>query len=290
MFWIYSALIAYLINAIAFIIDKYLLVTHITRPLAYAFGVAVLSVFALVLLPFGVTLQSPSYLLIAFLSGCLFFVALIFLYKNIIATDISIASTMSGSATAAFSYFFALIILGESLDLKDMFIILILLAGMLFLGKIDKSAWPIALLAGMLFSLSFIFLKISFNNSDFINGIFWTRMGFVASALLSLIFNPFRKDIVNSIHGTRVKIGVIFVINKILTAAGFVLLYYSIKLGRVSIINSLLGFQFLFIFIFALFLRKKIPQLEKYIDKKHLIQKILGIIFIIIGFFAVIIL
>jgi drug/metabolite transporter (DMT)-like permease len=290
LFWIYSALIAYLINAIAFIIDKYLLVTHITRPLAYAFGVAVLSVFALVLLPFGVTLQSPSYLLIAFLSGCLFFVALIFLYKNIIATDISIASTMSGSATAAFSYFFALIILGESLDLKDMFIILILLAGMLFLGKIDKSAWPIALLAGMLFSLSFIFLKISFNNSDFINGIFWTRMGFVASALLSLIFNPFRKDIVNSIHGTRVKIGVIFVINKILTAAGFVLLYYSIKLGRVSIINSLLGFQFLFIFIFALFLRKKIPQLEKYIDKKHLIQKILGIIFIIIGFFAVIIL
>jgi drug/metabolite transporter (DMT)-like permease len=290
LFWIYSALIAYLINAIAFIIDKYLLVTHITRPLAYAFGVAVLSIFALVLLPFGVTLQSPSYLLIAFLSGCLFFVALIFLYKNIIATDISIASTMSGSATAAFSYFFALIILGESLDLKDMLIILILLAGMLFLGKIDKSAWPIALLAGMLFSLSFIFLKISFNNSDFINGIFWTRMGFVATAFLSLIFNPFRKDIVNSIHGTRVKIGVIFVINKILTAAGFVLLYYSIKLGRVSIINSLLGFQFLFIFIFALFLRKKIPQLEKYIDKKHLIQKILGIIFIIIGFFAVIIL
>ena len=288
MSWLYLTLLAYLINAFAFIVDKYLLATHIPRPFAYAFGVAVLSASAVILVPFGVAAQSVGYLLIALASGGSFFVALIFLYKTIRASDISVASTMVGVATAVFSYFLAALLLGESSEVINIISIVMLIAGTLLLGRSDKKIWPLAIWAGLFFGISFVLMKISFDLSDFVNGLFWTRMGFVGSALAALLFSPFRSDVMNSFREARAKTGVVFIGNKLLAAVGFLLLYYAIRLGEVSVVNSLLGFQFLFIFILALLLRSKIPHLEENIDKRHIINKIVGIGFVIAGFLAVI--
>ena len=79
MLWLYLALFAYFINAIAFIIDKHLLSSQVLKPAVYAFWVAVLSASAVVLTPFGVKVQGFEYLLIASVSGGSFFVALMFL-------------------------------------------------------------------------------------------------------------------------------------------------------------------------------------------------------------------
>src|SRR5690606_22229694 len=115
MDWLFFALLAYLINAVAFVIDKYLLSAPLPRPFAYAFWVAALSVFALVLIPFGVSTDfGPDYFLISLGSGLSFFIGLNFLYFAIKATDVSIASTMSGVLTAVFSYFLSVSLLGEA--------------------------------------------------------------------------------------------------------------------------------------------------------------------------------
>jgi len=288
LLWLYLTLLAYLVNALVFIVDKYLLVTHIPRPFAYAFWVAVLSTSAVALLPFGVVAQSAGYLLIALASGSSFFVALIFLYKAIKASDISVASTMSGVATAVFSYFLAMLLLGEPSGVVNIVSIATLITGTLLLGSSDKKIWPLAVWAGLFFGVSFVLLKISFDLSDFVNGLFWTRMGFVGAAFASLIFGPFRKDVINSFRSSRVRVRAIFVGNKLLAAVGFLFLYYAIRLGEVSVVNSLLGFQFLFIFILALLLRSKIPRLEENIDRRHLVNKLVGIGFVIAGFLAVI--
>ena len=54
MSWLYLALLAYFINAVVFIIDKHLLAGHMPKYHAYAFGVAILSLGAVFLIPFGV--------------------------------------------------------------------------------------------------------------------------------------------------------------------------------------------------------------------------------------------
>lgn len=288
MNWIYFTIFAYLVNAFAFVVDKYLLVSHIPRPFAYAFWVAVLSTFAVVLIPFGVVTQSVGYLLISLASGVTFFIALIFLYKAIKASDISVASTMSGVSTAVFSYFLAIPLLGEPTGVLGSASIAMLIAGMLLIGGADKHIWPLAIWAGLFFGISFVFMKISFALSDFVNGLFWTRMGFVGAALVSLVFGPFRRDVFGSFRGVRIRIGAMFIGNKLLAAAGFLLLYYAIQLGEVSIVNSLLGFQFLFVFILALLLRSKIPRIEENVDRRHIIQKIVGIGLVASGFLTVI--
>jgi len=289
MTWLYLTLLAYLINAFAFVVDKYLLVTHIPRPFAYAFWVAILSTSAVVLVPFGVATQSVGYLLIALASGGSFFVALIFLYKTIKASDISVASTMAGVATAVFSYFLAVFVIGEPSGVINIISIAMLITGTLLLGRSNKKIWSLAIWAGLFFGVSFVLLKLSFDSSDFINGLFWTRVGFVGAALASLVLSSARRDIFQTFRGAHPKTGVIFVGNKLLAAAGFLLLYYAIRLGEVSVVNSLLGFQFLFVFILALLFRSKIPRLEENIDKRHVINKIVGIGFVIAGFLAVIV-
>jgi len=288
MTWLYLTLLAYLVNAFAFVVDKYLLVTHIPRPFAYAFWVALLSASAVVLLPFGVATQSVGYLLIALASGGSFFIALIFLYKAIKASDISVASTMVGVATAVFSYFLAVLLIGEPSGIINIISITMLIIGTLLLGRSDKKIWSLAVWAGLFFGVSFVLLKISFDLSDFVNGLFWTRMGFVGAAFASLGFGSARRDALQSFRGTHPRVGAIFIGNKLLAATGFLLLYYAIRLGQVSVVNSLLGFQFLFVFVLALLLRSKIPRLEENINKGRILQKIMGISFVIAGFLAVV--
>ena len=284
MSWLYFTLFAYLINALAFVVDKYLLVIHIPRPFAYAFWVAILSVFAVVLIPFGVILQSAGYYFVALSSGGLFFIALIFLYKAVKASDISVASTMFGVATAVFTYLFSVPLLGESISIINIVVIGTLVGGILFLGKVGGRIWPLAVTAGLLSGASFVLLKLSFNSSDFINGLFWSRVGFVGAAVASLVSGFARKEVFGSFRGARLRVGAMFVINKILAASGFLLLYYAIRLGKVSTINSLLGLQFLFIFILALLFRSKIPQIEEKINKRQMVFKVVGIILVVVGF------
>lgn len=286
MSWLYFTLLAYLINAFVFILDKYLLDNHNSHPFAYAFWVAILSASVIVLIPFGVVAQNTEYLLIALASGCAFFFALIFLYKAIRIADISVASTMSGVATAMFSYFLAVPLLGDPSGVFNFAAIVMLIAGTLFLGRTDKHIWSLAILGGLFFSVSYVLLKISFNLSDFINGFFWTRVGFAGTALISLLFSSFRNDILRSFRDTHIQMGFLFITTRILSAIGFALVYYSIQLGNVSVVNSLLGFQFLFVFIFALLFRHKIPRVEESIDKRNIIRKITGIGLVIAGFLA----
>jgi len=114
MLWLYLAIAAYALNAVAFIIDKYLLSAPILRPISYAFWVGMLSFASIVLLPFGVYWVNFFYFLISFASGAAFFFALLFLYKAIKKTDISVASTKVGVLGVIFTYIFSALILRSS--------------------------------------------------------------------------------------------------------------------------------------------------------------------------------
>lgn len=290
MSWLYFTLVAYLINAVAFVVDKYLLSYRVPKPFAYAFWMAILSSVVVFIIPFGVSVQSAGYIAIALASGGAFFIGLIFLYNAIRASDISIASTMSGVATAIFSYLVSVPLLHESTDLSNIAVLMALISGMFFVGRVDRKVWSRAIWAGIFFGISFPLLKLSFDSSNFINGIFWTRVGFILVALLSLVFPRIRQEALWFARNTGSRTVTLFIGNKILAGIGFLILYYAIRLGEVSTINSLLGLQFLFIFIIAIFLRSKIPRIEENIDRRHILQKLIGIGLITIGFLAVIIL
>jgi len=284
MLWLYLALIAYSINAVAFIIDKYLLHSPIPKPYSYAFGVSVLSLSSLLLIPFGIHWYGWYYFFIAMSSGLVFFVSLVYLYKAIISSDISVAATQVGTVSAIFTNIFAVLILKEVQSFSSSLAFVFLILGIVLLGKAEKRIIKFAILSGILSGLYFVLVKLTFNLSNYLDGLFWTRIGFVAAAFSSLLMPNSRKEVYNTFKHAPESSKFIFTANKIISGAGFLILYFAIRLGDVAIVNSLTGFQFLFTFILALSLRHRIPGIEEKLNKEILIAKIGGILLISIGF------
>jgi len=286
MVWIYLALWAYFLNAISFIIDKYLLASPIPRPFVYAFWVAALSSVAVVLIPFGVTLITPGMFLVSFLSGLAFFLGLIFFYKSLKQGDASVGATKTGTFTVLFSYIFSPFILGAGSIHPDLVASVMLLVGVAILARIGKSILPYSIASGAFFGLSLIVLKFVFSQTGFVNGIFWTRMGFVLAALVPLAFSPLRNQVIQSLK-TPPRSRLVFIFNKIIAGCGFLSLYYAIQLGNVAVVNSLLGLQFVFVFLLAVMLRRAIPDVAENFTPEVVRNKIIGIGFITAGFLKV---
>ena len=284
LLWLYLALLAYFINAIVFIIDKYLLAGQMPKYHAYAFGVAVLSLGAVFLVPFGVYKPDLNNFLLMILSGAAFFVGLLFLYKSIKESDVSVAATQVGTMGAIFTYVFSELILKDNLSTANLFAFLFLILGILLLGKIEKYIFIWTILAGIAFGFYYVLLKLSFNVSGFVNGLFWTRVGFIGSAFVSLIFQHVRKEVSFTYQHSPGRSKALFVFNKLLAGVGFIILYFAIDLGNVSLVNGLLGVQFLFTFTLALFLSSKIPVIREKTDRSTLAHKFSGISAVLIGF------
>lgn len=284
MLWLYLALLAYFINAIVFLIDKHLLASYIPKPFAYTFGVSILSILAVVLIPFGVSWLGLNYFILAFISGASFFVALFFLYTAIKFSDASVASTNVGTLSAIFTYIFSILILHNKLGLHNGFAFTFLVLGLLFIGLVRRDIVKYSISSGLFFGLSIVLLKWTFNNADFNNGIFWTRVGFVGTAFSALLFSSARKRIYDSFHACPPGSMFLFVLNKIIAGIGFIIYYYAVSLGEISLINALLGVQFVFVFILALIFGNKISGISENIKGKVLAEKLIGIVLIVSGF------
>lgn len=285
MSWLYIALAAYFINSVVFIIDKYLLHSRIPSPIGYAFGVSILSSFAILLVPFGINWFGFYYFIVAFLSGLSFLVGLIFLYKAVRKSDVSIASTKIASLSIVFSYIFSGLILNDFIIGYNLLAFILIALGIWFLSRVGKDILFYSIMAGSCFGLSIVLLKLSFNLSDLINGIFWTRVGLMGSGLFLLILKSSRTEIKNSFRNSSRHSKFVFVGNKIIAGLGSVALYYAIKLGNVVTINSILGSQFVFVFFLALLLKNKLPEVKENLNRKVLVSKLTGISLITVGFF-----
>lgn len=286
MVWLYIALIAYFINASVFVIDKYLLSTKVPRPFAYAFWVAILSSFVFVLIPV-IDLPNFGFFVLSFVSGTALFLGNILLFKIVKLTDASVAATKVSAFSAVFTYIFSFLVFKEVFLFSNFFTIAFLILGILFLGKIGRGVVKYSVLAGLFFGLSLVLLKLSFNLAGFLNGLFWTRIGFIGGAFISLLSSQAREEVYFSFRQAPPKSKFTFIFNQVLSGIGFLLAYYAILLGSVSLVNALLGIEFLFIFFLTLFLRNKIPAVAENLRRGVLVYKLLGIAFVAAGFLMI---
>ncbi len=291
MLWIYSAVIAYFLNAIVFAFDKFLLVAPLPHPLSYAFYSIILSIFVVVLLPFGVHLPpTPLYFVVAFSSGIFFFLALIYLYKSIKAIDILEATPAVGAIAALATLFLSIFFLREQISGDKLAAFFLLVAGTFIMSYFHLRSRVVIhmLLAGIFFGISSVALKYVFNLSSFIDGFFWSRLGSVVGALAVLVHPSARRQIFGSLHAAPPGSKFLFGLNKVLAAAGFIILYYAVKLGSVVFVNALQGLQYVFILVIGMFVAKKLPMLfERHLHEK-MMRRIVATALIVAGFFLLV--
>ncbi len=274
MGWLLYTLGGYFFNAVTSIFDKFLLADRVKEPSVYAFFVAILSLFAVVFVPFGVQWIPWQTIVVFVISGVLFLYGLVAFYNAVKRSEISRVAPLVG-ITVAIIAGVASLAFGPAAHASfspSHFLSLFLILGGAFLVAYDLPLRPndalmkSTLLAGALMALSLIFLKTGYQNADFINGLVWSRLGFVLGGF-SLFFIPeYRAAILASTHAMTVAskdnfiTGSLFVLNKIFGAIATFLLTYAAYLGPITFIQALNGVQYVFVLLLALPLSYYFPK------------------------------
>jgi drug/metabolite transporter (DMT)-like permease len=263
MNWIFFAISGYALLAVEAVMSKYILAARMKNWPLYTFYVGIFSVFSLGFAPFGFKWFGVIPFLISFLSGILFFLSLAFLFRALIRSSAPRVYVLFGATSTVITTIFAKLILGESFSSREIGgIIFLVVGGALISYKFYAGRfffhWRGTVAAGVLVAFSMVLLKYGYNHQTFVSGYVLSRGGILFAALASLLIPEFRKAVLDGVRKRKRRenfenlAGTI--IAKTTAGAGTLLVNYSIVLGSVAIISSLVSVQYLLTFIFALLL------------------------------------
>ena len=145
-------------------------------------------------------------------------------------------------------------------------------------------------LAGFLLAVSYVMFKFVYLAQPFLSGFMWTRVGGFIAALLLLLIPAWRKTIFKSFSQAKnpskknVGTGGLFIINKVMGGASSILLNKAFQLGSVTLVNSMVSLQYVFVLILVAIASRKNPKVfaEK-LSFWDWAQKVSAIVIIAIG-------
>lgn len=309
MNWLFIALVAYFLLAIANLLDKFLVEKVLGSARAYTFMTAMMGLVVFVGAPWF--LFWPGLVMFGFniFLGALFALALLLLYASLRRGEASRSLVLIGGSTPIFSAPLAFWFLGDGFSQRQILAILFLCLGLLiiaFLPKQKKNFWEklgskfslnnynprtsifLAILSGLCYALFFVGTKLAYQEQDFLSVFLWTRLGAAFFAIFILFSKRARQEILGLFKkkpGNNKKQGLL-VFNQILGSGGFVLQNYAIYLGPVAIVNALQGLQYAWIIILGAIISIFVPKIMKEdTSKAVLIKKGLAIFIISFGLY-----
>lgn len=297
------AIIGYLMLAVVSIQDKFLLSAKKLPPAVFVFYTNFFSFFVIPFLFFGVKFPSSPLLWgLVVASGVALSLSLWTMYIAIERSEISHIGPFLGATTPIFVLIFSSSYLGEKFTTAEFLAIFLLAFGSLIISfkrtgkRINWSkglGW--AILSAVFAGITHVSAKAVYISSDFYSGFILTR---TVQTLFgaSLLFLPsVRREFFNLRHpskqinsGSRGRLFTV-IFNSILGALGNIFIQYAIAIGSVTIVNSLLGFQYAALVIIVALLSKIIPRVfrEKY-QRGEVLQEIIAVCIIGIGLYFLI--
>lgn len=287
-------ILAYLLNGVSVTIDKVLISRHIPDPLIYVFYFSLVSLVALLLLPFT-HFPHVTVFFLASLSTLVWTTGAYFMFKALQTGTVSRVIPLIGTLIPIFLLIHALF--SRTITENETWAILTLILGIVFLilpdwtGRIKPKELIFIASSSLLFALSYLILRQAYIKESFLVVFVWSRPILIPVGLIILAVPNLRKRVFSD-SGLQIKniskaTGLLFAIGQIAAGATELLLTFSISLANPVLVNSLQGIQYVFLFIFSLFLSKKYPQIfaEK-LQFLSILLKSIGIIFIAIGIYA----
>jgi len=274
--FIFATLSSYFLGALAVILDKFLLGSkRISSAPVYSFYIGVSGLFVLLFIPFGFYFPSSFQIFLSLISGGMFSVGILFLYFAIQKGEASRVTPIVGAIIPIITCFLSYLTSNESFVSVQMIGIVVLIFGGLLISfdlplKIDKRKFVLgfwdSFWAGIFLALAYFLFKFVYNEQSFLNGFIWTRIGSFMGVMIYLIIPDWRKNILGSFHSfskpqkKEYQTGSLFVANKIIGGISSMLLNFAISLGSVTIVNSLVSSQYVFVLVLAFFAHKKFPN------------------------------
>lgn len=292
MSWLIITILFYLMLAVAFLVDKYLLAGPVPNAKALSFYIGILGILALLLAPFvGFYIPEIKQIVLAISAGASFIYALYWFFRALRLFEISRVVPAIGGISPFFILGLIYIFSGgkESLKLWEFLSFLLMVLGSVFITyekekKISLESLKISIIAAFFFALSFVLTKYVYLQNSFWTGFIWTKIGGVLMALFFLLSREMREELFKARINFSKKTAIIFLSGQAVGFGSNVLqnLAFAIApLIYLSVISALQGIQYVFLLAFTVFLSFKFPQiLKEEVSKKILLQKILAILLI----------
>ncbi|MFH1099158.1 MAG: DMT family transporter [Candidatus Uhrbacteria bacterium] len=291
-FWVIIVLGAHILNALSFLVNKFLLARAVSRPGAYAFYVGALGLIAFALLPFDPALPSSAAAwAIDVAAGATFVLALLAFFTALKRGEASRIIPYVGGTIPVWTLILAYLWLGERLASRELIAFAILVIGSALVAREMKEgrtrtrgAYMYASLAALAFGVSSVLMKAAFLSQPFIAAFVWSRAGAVIAALAILFHGVSRRAIFareERPRGRRVL--TLFFSGQIAGALGFLMLQYAISVASPTLVNALQGVQYAFLFLLIVILGRRYKQLHENLSRAIVIQKLTAIAVIVIG-------
>lgn len=279
----------YFIAAIVDVMDKVLITARKLRPLSYTFYTVVTGALLLVIWPWVFESISTSRILLDISSGLIFSLTIYVFFKAL----------SQGEASRVIPFIFALVPLTDILISqitgrniltgKELSALFLLIPGALLIAYKKNSFTSkhllLKILSAFLWSLYFATWQFSAEKGSVLNHLMWNRLGSALVLILILVFPLARKNIFGFKEVVKKKqTSILFLIKQAIGGANFIFFSYLLVVSKISVVNALQGFRYLFLFFTAVILSLYHSHLLDEEVNKHIIwQKVSAIILIFIG-------
>ncbi|MDD5098134.1 MAG: hypothetical protein PHD31_00185 [Candidatus Pacebacteria bacterium] len=297
MFWIIATILSYFFYSLASLGDKIILAGP-AKPKEYTFTVGLFSILVVLMIPF-VSFGFPNGIqwLWIVLEGIVYVLGLYCLFAALDRFDVSRVVPTIGASQPIFIFILTCLFWGiQVLKTNEVLAFVMLLIGSVVVSMdkdsdISKDFVKLSFIASILFSLDFIFSKLIFLEMPFWQGFIWMRIVSFLFVIVFLFNKKFRKEYFNSNSGGLGKNNVfLFVTTQASGGLAMLLQSWAIALAPVAylaIMNSMRGFQYVFLFIMTIFISYLFPKILKEETSKNVVfQKIIAILIICTGLFV----
>lgn len=286
---VFIAIIAHGLIGISLVWDKILLKRPGTKNLfSYVFWLGSMSVFGVVLVPFGYNSPSIRLMVLAFAAGLIHLCGVFFYYSALKKGEASEALAVMGGFSPVATAAIAFALLSRQLTGTQLIGFALMTAGgfvMFFSDQLPlKALLPPVLLASGLLGLVNVLEKVVYDQTNFVSGYVWFTIGTFIGAMLLLVKSSWREQIFSESGQDTPKNRFWYFVNRFLSGVGSFLIFYAISLAHPAIVDSISGVRYTIIFVGALLLTKLKPGwLEEDFRPWEMFTKILATCLVVAG-------
>ena len=263
---VFIAIIANGLIGISLVWDKVLLKKPETRNLvSYVFWLGAISVFGLLLAPFGFHWPRLSIVVLALSTGILHLAAIWFYYAALKRGEASQTLAVMGGFSPVATVLIAIPLLRHPYVAQGNLLAfaLLVLGGfvMFFAEKLNlKRIVPSILLSSGLFGLVNVLQKMVFDNTNFVSGYVIFTLGTFVGALLLLVRPCWRRQIFVASEQAEPRSRFWYFVNRFISGVGSFLIFYAIDLAHPAVVDAISGVRYAVIFVAAYGLTRLRPR------------------------------
>lgn len=281
------AIAAHGLVGLSLVWDKVLLRRKGMRNLpSYVFWLGAISIFGLLLIPFGFHMPSGKIVTLATSAGVCDLIASWFYYYALKTGEASEEVAATGGFTPLATVLLSIPLLGVHLAGFTAFAIMTLGGFVMFFAEKMplRRMLPPVLAAAVLFGLSDVLQKMAFNGAGFISGYVFFTIGTFAGSMALLLRPRWRREIFENSQEAPPRSKAGYMANRFVAGVGSFLVVFAISRISPSMVEAIAGVRYVVVFLGAWAVTRWRPSwfCEDF-TRRALVIKILGTSLVIAG-------